>query len=50
MPLLLLSNVGGDGGDWFCLCCDSSPCGNTFSNTVDIREVITNTIKDVYYH
>ena len=46
MSSLLLSNVGCSGGDdWLG---STSSCANTFSNTIDIPEIIANTIKDVY--
>ena len=44
IPLLLSSDVD---GDWSCLCSASSPCPNTFSNTVSIQEIIAIAIKDV---
>jgi hypothetical protein len=42
---LLLSNIGYNGDDGLC---STSSCANTFSNTVNIPEIIANTIKDVY--
>ena len=38
----MLGSSGDDG------LCSTSSCANTFSNTVNIPEIIANTIKDVY--